>query len=737
MTNPEIEFEQRYVDRAYEGLERMRGHAEQVVAAAASRYLAPPGPRRDALMRSGLQRSKDLDIGDEVLVFGRVDPVEGSERYIGRIAVYDETYEPLVTDWRAPVAESFYRATPLEPMGLVRRRHLICRGSRVRQIEDELLDASHASDRDLVFVGEGALLDALQRSRTGRMRDIVETIQAEQDAVIRAPLEGALVVQGGPGTGKTAVALHRAAYLLYSHRERLQRAGVLVIGPNPIFLRYIAQVLPSLGETATLATLSELVGDVSVTAKETSDVARVKGDVRMAKVIERAVKKLPGALTEPVTIRYEGKDVVLTVAEAARLVRFARERVRTKHNARRRVLARLTAEYLWEKWSKRERQWVDIMGTVEGLRHFEQDVLADPVFRRLLDTLWPAMSSSDFVRYLFSSQDVLATAAGNLLSVEEQHSLLRSATAGLTESDVALVDEAEGHLGPLHARKRAPAPTIDEEDRFMVERMLDDLQEFRPEVGTMREILTERYAAERAAVEEDGDVVSNAIRERFGHVIVDEAQGLSPMQWRMVVRRCPSRSMTIVGDLGQAGGTTVPASWDEALAGLGAPRLELAELTVNYRTPAEIMDIAARVLAVAAPGLSPPRSVRHIEEEPVFQRVGDGELVGAVVGAAQAERGRVPDGKVAVISADPMAEQLARELVGDAHRGSSMLDEPVGVFTLDEVRGLEFDSVVVVEPAAIVEESSGGLGALYVALTRSTQRLVVIHASDLPAPLTG
>lgn len=736
MTNPEIESEQRYVDRAYAALEHMRGHAEQVVAAAASRYLAPPGPRRDALMRSGLQRSKDLDIGDEALVFGRVDEVDRAKRYIGRIAVYDESYEPIVTDWRAPVAESFYRATPLDPMGLVRRRHLICRGPRIRQIEDELLDASSAADRDLVFVGEGALLDALQRSRTGRMRDIVETIQAEQDAVIRAPLEGALVVQGGPGTGKTAVALHRAAYLLYAHRDRLQRAGVLVIGPNPIFLRYIAQVLPSLGETATLATLAELVGGVEITTKERLDVAEVKGDRRMAKVIERAVKRLPGKLTEPARIRYEGKDVILTVAEAARLVRFARERLRTKHNARRRVLARLTAEYLWEKWSKRERQWVEVLGSAEGLRHFVQTVLGDDAFRRLLDALWPAMSAIDFVQFLLSSRDVLGAAADGVLSPDEQDLLIVRTSPGLSESDVALVDEAGVHLGPLHTR-RAPAATVDEEDRFMIERMLDDLQEFRPEVGTMRELLAERYVDERAALETDRRSATETMPSRFGHVIVDEAQGLSPMQWRMVARRCPSRSMTIVGDLGQAGGTTAPTSWDKVLAGLDAPRIEIAELTVNYRTPAEIMDIAARVLAVAAPGLSPPRSVRHIDEEPAFLRVVDDALIDDVARAVHAEHERVPDGKVAVIAIEGTARLLAREIVPGAERGSSMLDQPIAVFAVEEIRGLEFDSVVVVEPAAIVAESSGGLRALYVALTRSTQRLVVIHATDLPAAIAG
>ncbi len=730
MTHPEIESEQRYVDRAYERLEAMHAYAQRIVAQAGARYWAPPGPERDALMRAGLYRREELALGDEPLVFGRLDRLDGETLYVGRTAVHDEAYTPLVIDWRAPAAESFYRATPLVPMEIIRRRHLICRGPKVLRIDDELLDTEHAPD-GLVLVGEGALLDAVRRSRTGRMRDIVTTIQAEQDAIIRAPLEGALVVQGGPGTGKTAVALHRAAYLLYTHRRKLERDGVLLVGPNPIFLRYIDQVLPSLGETAVLATLRELVPGTVVTDTEPVAVARLKGDPRMARVIRRAVDRLPRELSEPARIVYEGKALELTVSESRRFVRFAREKFRGRHNLRRRRLARLVAEYLWEKWSKRERQWRSVLGA-EGPRHFAETILVDPVFRASLDVMWPTISPQDFVAAVLFAPQALAEASEGVLTSEEQALLARS-PKGLTEADVALVDEASTLLGPQRQRRRRRDPSVDEEDRFMVERMLDDLQESAPLIRSMRGMLTERYAQERAALEEDGKR-SQALPERFGHVMVDEAQGLSPMQWRMIVRRNPSRSLTILGDLGQASSAWVPGSWEEALAEVSR-KVELAELTINYRTPEEIMTLASRVLAADAPGLTPPRSVRAAEEDPVMKRVGRDELVAATARAAREEAGFVPDGKVAVIAAEEMTGPIAEALGLTERHTPAVLDQQIAVINVDEARGLEFDSVVIAEPSAIV--SSYGFRGLYVALTRSTQRLVVLHSAELPEPLVA
>ncbi len=727
MTHPEIENEQRYVDRAYERLEVMRGYAQRIVTQAGARYLAPPGPERDAFMRAGLHRSAELALGDEALIFGRIDASEGDTLYIGRTAVHDGSYEPLVTDWRAPAAEAFYRATPLDPMGLVRRRHLICRGPKVLRLDDELLDAEHTGE-GLVLVGEGALLDAVRRSRTGRMRDIVATIQKEQDAVIRAPLEGVVVVQGGPGTGKTAVALHRAAYLLYAHRDRLQRSGVLIIGPNPIFLRYIEQVLPSLGETATLATLGELVPFTVVSAAEPREVAHLKGDARMAKVVKRAVELLPHELVEDARMVYEGHELVLTVAESRRLVRFGRESLRGKHNARRRRMARLIVEYLWEKWSKSQREWVEVLGS-EGRRNFERTILVDPIFRAALDAIWPSVGANAFVERLLFTDEAL----GGAMSADERSLLLRE-EGGLTEADVALVDEAHVHLGPQRTPSKRARAEVDEEDGFLIERMLDDLEDFEPLIGSMRGILAERYAADRLALEEDPREQPR-VPDRFGHVMVDEAQGLSPMQWRMIARRCPSRSMTILGDLGQASNAWVPETWQEALSEVSR-HVEIAELTINYRTPGEIMDFASRVLPA---GLEAPQSVRRTDEQPEVLRVAHRDLVDSLVEAARSERARLPDGKIAVIAPEELTEVLTSSfgLSATERHAAAMLDEQIAVLNVEDARGLEFDSVVIAEPAAIVSEYDGALRALYVALTRSTQRLVVIHTSDLPEGLAG
>ncbi len=687
-------------------------------------------------MRTGLSRSAELTIGDESLVFGRVDAMEGETLYIGRTAVYDDAHEPLVTDWRAPAAESFYRATPLNPMGLVRRRHLICRGRRIVGLEDEPLDAHEIAERGLVVVGEGALLDALQRTRTGRMRDIVATIQSEQDAVIRAPLEGALVVQGGPGTGKTAVALHRAAYLLYTHRERLRRSGVLIVGPNPIFLRYIEQVLPALGETATLMTVAEFVGDLGPASRESFDVARLKGDPRMAAVIRRGIAALTSGPIEDVELRYEGKSVVLYAVEATRLVRFARERLRGTHNARGRRLALLVAEYLSEKWTKRERMWTAVLGA-EGRRHIQAALLADVRFNVTLQAMWPTISAEEFVNSLLTSPELLAAATAEDLSLDEQRLLLRPTGSGWTEADVALVDEAAVHFGRLEGQGGPPAPEVDEEDRFMIERMLDDLQETNPVVGSMREVLLERYTSDRLELERDDRDRTSEQPTRFGHVIVDEAQGLSPMQWRMIARRCTSGSMTVVGDLGQAGSAWTPRSWDEVLAHAGARNVHYEELTINYRTPKTIMDVAAAVLAHVAPELSPPRSVRETGDEPQFLRVDEDRLFETVADAARAEAARIPDGKIAVLAPPSLVDGLSSALGVSSNKrhSAALLDEPVAVLDVDEARGLEFDSVVVTEPAAIVRECAGGARALYVALTRATQRLSVVHAADLPAAL--
>jgi DNA helicase IV len=643
-TTEEIRREQAHIDRAYERLEALRDRAREVLEKTLTEAMTGTHQsrfNRDVMVYNRQRRLSGLDFGDEALVFGRVDTTEGDALHIGRVAVSDEEREPLVIDWRAPVAESFYRATGADPMGLRRRRHLICRGPKLMAIDDELLEASADGD-DLVLVGEGALMAAVERSRTGRMRDIVATIQAEQDRVIRAPLEGVLVVQGGPGTGKTAVALHRAAYLLYTYREQLERAGVLLVGPSRIFLRYIERVLPSLGEEAVrLATPATMLEGIPVTSEDPPEAAILKGDARMAKVI--------------------GK-----VASAQR-----RGRVRPE-------------------------------ALVAGL---------------------------------LSSREALQEAAQGVLTEEEISSIHRPKLNGFSDADIALIDEARARLP-----KQPELPAEDDGDaeaemEFFIQQTLDEIGSLSddPEVDSlMRAGLRHRLVE---STEEATFEVPE--REVFGYVIVDEGQDLSPMQWRMVSRRCPTQNMTIVGDLGQGSRPWSARSWDAALGHLKRKkRPQVLELTINYRTPAEIMAFAAPILAATAPELSPPQSVRESGEEPSLVPL-DGDLASTVLEVVREERARVGDGKVAVIVPPEHLLEISEALSGEIEggRADDILASPVVVLSPDDAKGLEFDSVVVVEPSEIAAGHPGGLRALYVALTRATQRLVLVYSGQLPPEL--
>jgi DNA helicase IV len=641
-----------------------------------------------------------------------------------------------VTDWRAPASEPFYRATPTEPFGVVRRRHIMCKGQKVVHLEDELLDAEHTTDGEMVLVGEAALLDALRRSRSGRMRDIVATIQREQDEIIRAPLEGTLIVQGGPGTGKTAVALHRAAYLLYTHRERLTRTGVLVIGPNAVFLRYIEQVLPSLGEAATLGSIDELVHGVRATIHDRPEVARIKGDARMANVIERAVNGLRRGLERPTTIRYEGADLQLSVRASRHIVKLIHKRTRGSHNEKRPDVRGLLMQFLWDRWKKKQRQFSALYGE-EARASFEQELSENDAFNAALDAMWPLMSATDLVRSLTSDQARLAHAAKDVLSTKDQETLLHGPREGLSEADVALIDEAAPLLGPTHVRRRR-RPKIDPEERFHIERLVDELEQLNPIIKSERRAFIDRLVAQRLELEAEGEEYKRPPREWFGHVVIDEAQSLSPMQWRMIGRRCPSRSMTIVGDLGQTMGAWATGRWEDVLAQLAPPTSQIAQLSINYRSPAPVAEIAAQVLAEAAPDLEVPRAVRTDGDVPRFINVPPADLVVRATEAGQQAAAEMEaeteKGTVAVIAPASVVGEVRTSLgISPEASGPSLLDVPVSALTVDDSRGLEFDTVVVVEPAAIVEQS--GLRALYIALTRPTRSLVIVHADPLPASM--
>ncbi|MEV4373147.1 ATP-binding domain-containing protein [Nonomuraea sp. NPDC049637] len=682
------------------------------------------------------------------LVFGRLDHVEEGRLYIGKLGLTDDEQRRLLIDWRAPVAQPFYRATPAAPMGVTRRRHLQTRERNVVGVDDDLLDLDALTDDDRATLnGEAALLAALDERRTGRMRDIVATIQAEQDRVIRSDLNGVLVVQGGPGTGKTVVALHRAAYLLYTHRERLERRGVLILGPNLTFLRYIEQVLPSLGETdVLLSTVGELYPGVTATRRDRPEVAAVKGDARMAQVIERAVRERQKVPRKPVELTV-GR-LTLTV-DRAMLDAAKNKAVRSRrpHNQARAVFVRSLLNALARQQARKIGKGLIDDDELADLR---EELRTEPVVKAALNRLWPYLTPQRLLLGLYGSPERLE-AAGGVLSPAER-ALLRRDSAEWTDADVPLLDEAAELLGDIDEHVlRASAMQAEEE--LAAARQAEEHQR-EAELAYAREVLeltglSDVMEAERLAERQRGDgpyltTAERAAADRtwaYGHVIVDEAQELSPMAWRAVMRRCPTRSMTIVGDIAQTGSAAGARSWAQVLDPYVAGRWRQERLTVNYRTPVELMEVAARVLATIDPALQAPTSVRELGARPWSAPLSAlPELAGAEVAEG---------GKVAVVVPDALLDTLGARLVAAVEgaavvtpgagraAGAAALDAPLAVMGVADAKGLEFDSVIVAEPDLIAAQSPRGPSDLYVALTRATHRLGVVHEGPLSQALSG
>jgi DNA helicase IV len=779
--HPELAAEQAHVDRAYDRLEELARQAEQLATVERTGYSRTFAGmlERDAREAAGLRRRSELRLGSLNLCFGRIDTTDGATFHLGRVAVADEDQEPLIVDWRAPVAEPFYRATPADPLGLRRRRHLITRQREVLRLDDEVFgEAAEAGADDLVLVGEAALLDALRKARTGRMGDIVATIQAEQDEIIRAPLGGLVVVQGGPGTGKTAVALHRAAFLLYTHRFPLEQMGVLFVGPNPVFLRYIERVLPTLGESGCrMATVDELVDLVAPSAEDAPATARLKGDARMADLVARAVRSRERPLRRVVAVPFGSFELRIGPKATTRIV----EQVRAAggpHNAGRPLAEQLVRRYVARQYDKAAER-ADRAGLAPRRlrpRALDASLAESRAVRAVVDRIWPVLTPEQLLVDLFASPPLLAEAGEGLVDDDEQALLARPRPASgeparWSAADLPLLDEAAPLLGPPPAstpKKRRGMPA-GEDTSAIVDRALADQIPSCPEceaelswagrpdadwecgaclrTWSSAEVLAPAQAVQLEDLRRRLTAAAGGRRRAdepllrtYGHVVVDEAQDLSPMQWRLLARRCPSGSMTIVGDLGQASGHWAPTSWQEIVDLVPAPRARIVELTVNYRTPHEVMEVAARVLADARPDLTPARSVRDAGVRPTALAVTAGSLVPGAVDVASAEASAAGEGKVAVIApvalvADLRAAVWAHPELGAA--GDDVLEAPVSVLTLDEVKGLEFDGVVVVEPQAIADEHPHGLGALYVALTRTTTRLAVVHARPLPASMAA
>ncbi|WP_326692174.1 AAA family ATPase [Streptomyces sp. NBC_01795] len=768
-----LDAEQRYVDTLYARLDEERELAEKRLAETNLHGADGGTPQayeeREAASVEGARRLGQLNSVDSGLCFGRIDlahdtahgdgthaqgtHAEGvapaaptrATHYIGRIGLRGPDLESLLVDWRAPAARPFYAASPGAPGGVLRRRHLHATGREITGLDDEVFDLERLPEHDRrSLVGEAALLASLRSGRTGRMSDVVSTIQGEQDRVIRSGLPGVLVVQGGPGTGKTVAALHRAAYLLYTHRGTLARRGVLVVGPNAVFLRYISEVLPSLGETdVVLSTLGGLFPGVRAEAEDGPRAAVVKGDPRMAEVVARAVRAQqrdpgPGGLRVTVEGARPGSTETLLVPREV-CVR-ARERAQAlgaPHNvARKRYVTDLLAALVRVRAGRDGRPLDE-----EELRHGPGELWSRRPVRRALEELWPLLTPERLIGALLTDEALLRTAGEGLLEAVERAVLTRDEARAWTVGDVPLLDEAAELLGEDDSAARVRAREAAAERRAEEEYARGVLQltgldgpdgEGPVDVATLvdrhRDPGPVRTTADRAA----GDR-----RWVYGHVIVDEAQELSAMAWRMVMRRVPGRSMTVVGDVAQTGSAAGARSWGQMLDPYVGGRWREESLTVNYRTPAEVMEPAARLLGEVAPGLEPPVSVRTGGAAPRTVRAARGALVQEAVRAVGEELAGLREeggGKLALIAPGGLADTLATALPGGVRAvrggGVAALDAPVAVLTVTEAKGLEFDRVVIADPVGIAARSPRGGHDLYVAVTRVTHRLTLVHEGE-------
>ncbi len=713
----ELRSEQSYVTGLYARLDAERARAKDKFRAALAGD-AETLADRDSEVRAVAKEVKRLNVADEGLCFGRLDAISGERFYIGRLGLFDaeNDYEPLLLDWRAPAARAFYVATAANPENMHRRRQFHTRERRLVDFADETFGrpdgAEPGGSEDL------ALLAAVNAPRGEGMRDIVATIQAEQDEIIRHDHPGVLVIEGGPGTGKTVVALHRVAYLLYTQRERIERHGVLVVGPNTTFLKHVDRVLPALGESSVVfITVGDLVPGMHVTAEDDQLAAQLKGSLKILDVLAAAVADRQRLPERPLLI--ELADVTMRIdAETAE---WAREEARASglpHNHARAVFTDIVTWVLTERAIARiGRGWLtrDDRAAWEKLRTDLLDELAEnEQFVAALDRLWPILTPETLLAPLFASPERLHAAGAH-------QALCRADGEAWTVSDVPLLDELVDLLG---ADKQADQ-TAERERNYEAEYAagvlslleiasedsMEDEEQLRAQHMIYAEDLADRFLerdtrelAERAAADRDWT---------YRHVVVDEAQELSEMDWRVLMRRCPGKSFTIVGDLAQRRSAAGATSWGAMLEPYVPGRWVYRSLSVNYRTPAEIMAVAAALLAEFAPGVQPPESVRSCGVQPWSRQVSEDELPAAI-------------------------EEFVRDEAG--REGTSIVIGPPGVpgtVPPAETKGLEFDSVLVVDPQRILASGPRGAAELYVALTRATQRLGVLHRDPLPQALSG
>jgi DNA helicase IV len=670
----EIRLEQLHVDRVYARLSRLRADAKR--AEAEGYQLARVGTfgslvERDAMVFHAARRRHVFDAQHEGLVFGRLDMASGQEkkRHIGRLGLREEDGEPLLIDWRAPAAEPFYRATAARPLGVIRRRMITSFGEKVTSIDDDLLDPNAAGDT-LRVVGDGALMAALSRSKGTGMRDIVATIQHEQDLAIRAPAGGVTVVEGGPGTGKTAVALHRAAYLLYTDRSRFAGGGVLIVGPSPVFVQYIETVLPALGEeSATLRALGQLVPGVNATREETAAVRAIKGSLRMRKVLRRAAEDAPPSNPDGLRIRYRGEWLVLTRRQAEEIRRRVGRGVR-----RNEVRAKAFGAVLDLLWAQNKEK----MHIEQG--RFDDELSDHEDFRAFLRNWWPLVTPKQVLGWLADPHRLRRYADG-VLPPQERRLLAHSLKAEPSIDDVPLLDELADLVGAQSRPKRRAARQ------------------------------TQRLGLVPGGREREG---RPADYRDYAHIVVDESQDVTPMQWRMIGRRGHAASWTIVGDPAQSawiGDAAEPArSRDEAT---GRRQRHEHRLTTNYRNSSEIFEVAAEVIRQVSPEIPLPVAVRSTGVAPKHLIVAPNEAAAAIK-AAVAELREEVEGTIGVIVPDA----AMRDRVGEQGDGRT------SVVTAIAAKGMEYDAVVLIEPGKLP------VSTRYVALSRATQRLITIATAS-------
>ena len=695
---------------------------------------------QDAFVRLYAERLQALEAAETRLCFGRLDLTDGQIRYIGRLGMADDDQRPLLTDWRAPAAEPFYQATSVDPRDVVRRRHIVTAGREVTSLEDDVLDLSALANgaggvQAEDVQGGGVLMAALAARRTGRMHDIVATMQAEQDVIVRSPLPGILVVEGAPGCGKTVVALHRAAYLLYTYRDKLARSGVLIVGPNRIFLHYIAQVLPALGETAAvLSTPGQLYPGIDARAWEPEMVAAVKGSPRMVDVIARAVRSRQRVPDSARRLEVGGTTVVMTPA----MVASARDRARSSrrpHNVARRTFVLTLLDALAAVLAD-ERQ-VDLGSNRDYLIG---DLRDSPDVRREVNLAWMPITPERLVADLYAEPARLAECAA-AMPPDDRALLERPRGAAWTPADVPLLDEAAELLG-IDDEAQRQAQARSDADRRAENDYAESVLEMTGTRGVSAEQMLDRYSGP----DEVMSVAERASDDRewvYGHVVVDEAQELSPMMWRLLARRCPSLSMTVVGDLDQTAATAGAEDWGQALRDITRSRHRTEErwrverLTVNYRTPRPFMDLARDVLIACGREPAPVESIRDGEAAVILKTDAPGDVAALVAQVV----GREDVGRAAIITAASLVDEVdvrVREALPDGivGHGDDRLDATVSVLTVQQAKGLEFDAVFVVERDLIDAEADRRGTDLYVALTRATRSLTITYTGDYPRCLS-